>query len=548
MPSRYFPSLMLVVFMASGSGAVGPQQGAFSSRSTQGWQWTGPAEILEERMEITVHRDFLDVEHELVLSARGAWGPQQHADKLEILGNITLERGASVVGILVWYKHLLLKGKLKPRVEARKQYEEVVERNVTVPPPPRDPVLLEKGRGEDAYDISIFPVEWGKSRRIRLRYLIPARDGRLPYPHAFSSLSTAVVKPGQGTAGFRIQSDEQLSEAADVAVRLQAPAYRLHAQQSWPPEEGLLPRFLVPQEKAAKGSRVLVGSFTGHIFEGHMAHWFLEVPSDLLKGAEYDARTDRILATLGSAPDTCVLELPGPSEQGPGGGSLRIYHRDSLTARIRWTLRRGGQTIRSLDETAALERAQDGIQYARSFGGLPFYPMASTMPPSLGLALGFIDRRYSLVALEQDALAPADAAGFAAEGVPTLGPSDLFPDPKEAYDQPLMAWLIERGWTREMLLQPTRLGPMQGLPAGLRFTVRDGRLEVEIDPALRRAGKSLELAVHDLSGRRVHAWHSQELAAGRVSWAPVRGHSASASYVLRAVAGGRTWSLAFRIP
>lgn len=547
MPASPAPSLLLFALLATATQAASPQGGTFASRATQGFQWQGPAEVVSEHYDITVHRDFLDVELELEIAARGGWSSPQHPDKLEITGNITLERGSSVVGILVWYKAMLLKGKLKPKVEARKQYEEVVDRNVTIPPPPRDPVLLERVRGEDAYALSVFPVEWGKSRRIRLRYLIPAREWRLPYPHALSPLATATVKAGPGIAGFRIQSQEQLSEIADSPVRLQAPAYHLQSYRSWPPGDGIIPLFLVPHVEATPGSKVILGSFTGHRFQGHMAHWFLQAPAGLLQGAEYDPSTDSILATLGSAPDTCTVVIP-PEADGAGSSSLRIYHREEPRATVRWVLQRGNEALRVLVEEAKVERAPDGLQYARSFGGAPFYPMTSTMPPSLGLALGLIDSRYSLVALEQDAIAPADAAGYAARGVPMLAASDIFPSADEAYDQPLMAWLIERGWTREKLLQVTRLGPPGGMPAGIRFSVAGGILRVEIDPALRSGGASLVLAVHDLSGRRVHAWRTQELATGAVAWGPAPGSKASAPYVLRLVSGGRTWSQAFRIP
>jgi hypothetical protein len=291
----------------------------------------------------------------------------------------------------------------------------------------------------------------------------------------------------------------------------------------------------------------MVGSFTGHKFQGHMAHWFLQIPPELLKGAQYNPESDRILATLGNIPDTCTVIVPAPSETGGGESSIRVYHRQSPAPKIRWVLKRGGEAARTFQEEAVAEQAPDGLLYARSFGNVPFFPMASTMPPSIGLALGLIDPRYSLVALEQDAIAPADAAGYAAGGVPTLLPADLFPAANEAYDQPLMSWLIERGLTREKLLHATRLVQAGSLPAGLRVSVRDGMLRVEIDPALVRQGKTLELSVHDLSGRQVRAWQSGEMASGAVSWSPGSVSNTSATYVLRAVSGGRTWSQVFRI-
>lgn len=547
MPLRLALPLLFLTLLAPAARSWTPQTGSFSTQATQGFQWVGSAEVVSERFEITVHRDYLDVEHELEIAARGGWSaPQQHADKLEIIGKITLEKGASVVGILAWYKDLLLKGKLKPKLEARKQYEEVVDRNVTAPPPPRDPVLLEKARTGDAYDLSIFPIQWGKSRKIRIRYLIPGREGRMAYPHAFSDNATALVKPGPGIAGFRIHSDGERSEIADAPVRLQAPTYNLQYQY-WQPE-GILPLFLEPQVVAKPGSRVMTGSFTGHKFQGHMAHWFLRVPADLLKGTEYNPESDRILATLGTVPDTCTVAIPALPDTANGESDIRVFHKEAPAPKIRWILKRGSAAVRTLPEDAAVEQAQDGLLYARSFGNVPFFPMASVMPPSVGLALGLIDARYSLVALEQDAIAPADAAGYAAGGVPTLLPADIFPAANEAYDQPLMSWLIERGLTRDKLLQATRVASTAALPAGLRISVREGMLRVEIDPALRRQGQSLELSVHDMSGRMLRAWKAGDLSSGAITWSPVAGSNASATYVIKARMGGRSWSRIIRIP
>lgn len=74
---------------------------------------------------------------------------------------------------------------MKTKDFARKQYEEVVDRNSTVPPRPHDPVLLELV-GDNNYDISIFPLGWGGTRKLRIRYLIPSIGNTTGYPYAFS--------------------------------------------------------------------------------------------------------------------------------------------------------------------------------------------------------------------------------------------------------------------------------------------------------------------------------------------------------------------------
>jgi len=146
--------------------SIGMQRAIFSSQATQGLRWNGTAKIIEEKFDITVFADYLDVEVEWIIEVSGSSRPQED-NSLEIVGNIDLIKNSTVVGMILWNGGDILEAKLKTSSSARKEYEEVVDRNVTAPPPrPRDPVLLEK-TGDDRYRISVFPVDYNGNKVYR---------------------------------------------------------------------------------------------------------------------------------------------------------------------------------------------------------------------------------------------------------------------------------------------------------------------------------------------------------------------------------------------
>jgi len=163
---------------------------ALRSRTTQGQAWTGDIRLESDVIRVTVNPAYLDIEEELVLSPYNITNtaPTGDQETLEIFGNFTLPENSIIVGMLLWNGDEILKAKLKGNEDARNQYEEVVDRNTSPPPQPRDPVIVEK-ISDTGYSLAIYPVKWGSSRRVRIRYLIPARLNsgklRMPLPFVF---------------------------------------------------------------------------------------------------------------------------------------------------------------------------------------------------------------------------------------------------------------------------------------------------------------------------------------------------------------------------
>jgi hypothetical protein len=264
----------VVFFMVFGAHAIGLQHGVFRSQSTQGDPWQGTAEIIREHYNITVFADYLDVELEWEIKAGGT-APAAYKDALEIVGNLNLADNSVVVSMITWYKDKILKGKLKSNKVAREQYENVVQRSSDAPPPPRDPVLLEYIR-DDNYDISIFPVEFGKTRQVRIRYLIPAFEvngvNKIAYPHAFTNNATVSIKSGTGIKGYCVETAINIVPYfIEEPVLLDRSKFEFMPYRSGSGKESI--EYIVPElENEPAGSVIYSGSFSTESWSGEVSH------------------------------------------------------------------------------------------------------------------------------------------------------------------------------------------------------------------------------------------------------------------------------------
>lgn len=534
--------ILILIVMGLGSKTFGQQGAYFHIEATQGDQWFGSAETIKEDMRITVHPNHLDIELEWVIKTTG-FPPAEHRDALEILGDINFQNKVTVVGMLVWYKDMVLKGKLKTRDLARRQYEEVVDRNVKIPPLPRDPVLLEK-MGDNRYRMSIFPVSWGGTRKVRLRYLVPADATRLPFPHAFSRLSTISIMPGPGVKAFDLglRNGSKVTYAAPVTLNPEEFELMGNEWSTAPMIEYILPS----TGETTEGSRLYVGTFEGRHFSGRMAHAILRVPKELRDAVPTEAKTVvEYFATLKSGADSCrarVFIRDGVMDHG-----MRMFSANSIEPKLAWSLVWNGKTVKTTEEKAQVIHLEDGLQYARSFGLVPFYPMSATMPSSLAATLGFIDTAYALVALEQDAISDVLKQTYAASGVPTLGPDDIFPGKNESSAVDVEAWLKQRGWTREQLRQTISIQPGMRLPEGIRFEIRNGGIHIRIDRQSLKNPDAIRISIFDLKGQALKTWSPREFVSGSIDWSPSESRRAPGAYILKVGVGTQSFSQPFSI-
>lgn len=182
-------------------------------RQTHGIRWLGTVELRRFERRITVYPHFLDIEEDIVVAPFDKTRkPPDSRNTLEIYGRFYLPAQAVVTGVLIWDGDKILKGKLKGKEEARSQYEEVVDRHTAPPPRPRDPIIIEKlasGSASDTYELALYPVTWGKSRKFRIRYLVPQGyvGGRLVLPFGMSIPQQIHIHPD--TYSLRLKPDQE---------------------------------------------------------------------------------------------------------------------------------------------------------------------------------------------------------------------------------------------------------------------------------------------------------------------------------------------------
>ncbi len=176
---NFIPVILLLSFSAHAS---------LSTRTTHGASWTCQVELKTDIMRVSVNPYYIDVEEDIVIAPYSASGgvPTGDPNTLEMFGRFNLPPNSAIVGLLLWNGDTLLKAKLKPDNAAQSQYESIVNRQPAPPPQPRDPIILEQISGTE-YNLAIYPVAWGDSRKFRIRYLVPQSfdNGQLKIPLTF---------------------------------------------------------------------------------------------------------------------------------------------------------------------------------------------------------------------------------------------------------------------------------------------------------------------------------------------------------------------------
>jgi Vault protein inter-alpha-trypsin domain len=565
--TRIYHSFLLL--LALPTLGIGYQFATFRSQATQGSAWIGDAPIRAETYRIVVHPNYLDVELTLEFGVSEIEPRQlqealdtQFQDALEIIGTIILPENSVVVGLLTWYKGRILKGKLKTKDFARQQYEEVVQRNVVIPPPkPRDPVLLEKV-GRDRYNISIFPVSWSGTRKVRLRYLIPAGYQDIDFPYAFSNKATVTLDRVAGVQQMELVTSDTIEPIASN-LELSSLFYDLGGRSFGHPNSIPTPLSIRPKAiDTSLGTQIISGNFQQPHLAGTMSQVVLRPPPQLYQDTlEWKSSLYRTVATIRSATESCQKPLSIWDRTGPTLDMIRIYSSDPLQPFIGWSLYRNDTLVRTMEEKAVLYHDEDGLSFARAFGDTPFYPMSRTMPASLGISLGFVDSKYALVALEDDFLDAKQEAQYNTQGVPTLSAEDRFPAADENYAIPVDEWLKQRNQSKAAILTtaaywttPTKITlPIPVLsesswPKALRFFVLHGILHLRLDANALNLDKHLVVDLLNMKGELLKRWSKNTLASQEVTWSPKESAQGSGAFLLRLTLGGKILTRTVLIP
>ena len=156
-----------------------------------------------------------------------------------------------------------------------------------------------------------------------------------------------------------------------------------------------------------------------------------------------------VYAVVGNGSDTVGIPVLSSSSSGymycsaQETTDMHLYSDQPLVKKIRWSVLQGTNAVAQFTESPRVVRIANGMQYARLIGSSAYLvPLAAQMPTSIASSVGFVDKKYSLVALEQDSLPSAVAALYENQGVPVLAQADIFPSAAE-HMEPEATWLSD---------------------------------------------------------------------------------------------------------
>jgi len=511
--------------------SIGIQRANFCSQTTQGFKWIGTAKIIREKFDITVFSDYLDVEVEWVIEVSGATRPAED-NSLEILGDIELVENSTVVGMILWNGGDILEANLKTSNAARQEYEDVVERNVIDPPPrPRDPVLFEM-IGEDKYRMSVFPVDFNGTRKLRFRYLIPSvvvnGVNKINYPHAFSQNPEITVRVGDELDGYWIEFTNQRLQKIDLAsFNLDIDVYNVQYFNGAGDRIG----WIVPKLKRdLGGSYLYIGDFEMQGFEGQMIRLIGMAPKGMLVSFALKYEKDfQLYATLTNNTDSVKTEVKFDMEN-PSDTyySLTAYSKEPIRNGIIWSIYSGDFLMEQFVEFPTLVELENGLNYARVIGSGPFHVLAGSAPTSLASTLGFIDISYALLALEDDVMNFTEASRYENEGVPTLDPEDIFPSDEESLAIPVNPW-----FEGDLVIG---VGVIPLAEQGINIHITDGVLTINIEDWRLEKNDPITIVIYDIRGNVVAEWVINWLNnPNQITWNPKNEGLVTGMYLLRII-------------
>ncbi|MBP9872384.1 MAG: hypothetical protein KBC60_00020 [Haliscomenobacter sp.] len=149
---------------------------------------TAPANIDEAIFTLAPHGAYTEVGMYLTFSAKGAESLFTPDLPLEVRFDFQLPREAMVTDSWLWVDDQIIQAKILDRWTASQIYESIVNRR-------RDPSILFK-EGSGRYRLQIYPLPMGKSRKVKLTFLVPnswsENEVKMAIPESLVSLSRNV--------------------------------------------------------------------------------------------------------------------------------------------------------------------------------------------------------------------------------------------------------------------------------------------------------------------------------------------------------------------
>ncbi|MFC1586219.1 VIT domain-containing protein, partial [Fibrobacterota bacterium] len=403
------------------------------------WQTThgnlNQGEVRLERNTITatVYPDYLDVEEEAEISTLGAINNTGDPNSLEIFGTFRLTEGSAIVGMLLWNGDIILKAKLKPRAEADRQYEEVVDRNIVPPPRPRDPALIES-LGNDTYQMKIYPVILGNSRKIRLRYHVPCTMDHQGLAMNLRPVFGANIQNTVDNITVKLLGDDSETK---YKIDLKGSLWNIDfpfVLFSSPKEN------IIISERREVHSLIAGTEFSSGKYQGNYLNLYANIPEDVLDYPGLNELTGvSLTANIANEYMNYSMEVNCAMADGLDCEPLEFHGKSQFVWNkfIEWRLFDGstGETLETfIQRPRVISREADtstAVLWASS--GFPF---SEANESYMGANYGFIDQSGSLLALEEDSLGREEQVLWEYSGVPRLRPVEIVhPDSSQMLEE-----------------------------------------------------------------------------------------------------------------
>jgi hypothetical protein len=421
--------LFVVVFIVF---SLSTYAGQITWQTTRAGSNGGSCQLESNKIKLTVSPFHVDVEEEAVIATRGSvnWGDP---NTLEIVGEFTLTKGTAFRSLLLWNGQRILKAKLKERNAADSAYQQVVDREI-----PRDPALVEM-TGDNTYRFRIYPVGINGSRKIRVLYSVPYQVYNEGPQFRITTVFTAgadqtptqipvEIRNSAQTKGNYILSYGSIRKTVDFGATYQIPFGNLVQVQSYwngwyyNQQTAVQPLILTPDTVTTSMA------YTTKVDSGRAAGNYATI---------FASRPDSITAAINElypdgAPDNLSLEAKVIAGDNAyitdfnGQSFLGIYLKSTTSwdGTVTWKLfnEKGKEIYRCRQTYTPLTDTLTKRMLPLVWGAK--YSLAENLG-NLGALYGFVDRQMSLLALESDTLAKADADKYALMGVPPLKPEEI---------------------------------------------------------------------------------------------------------------------------
>lgn len=501
---------------------------------------TGQCQLQANKITVTIHPFFVDVEEDAVIAPTGdvSWGDPS---TLELIGEFSLTKGSCLRSVLLWQGTKILKAKLRDRLSADSAYESTVNRVI-----PHDPVLLEY-LGNDRYRFRIFPVAENGSRKIRILYCVPQKVFS-PRPQfriatAFTGGASQVpsqisveIRRSPETSGNYLLAYGNISKTVQFNAVYQIPASDMTKNTGsywnyyWNNYTVMKPLLIMPdtlQTTVSYTASVDTGRTAGHYTA------IYTVPPDTIAAAISELN-------LGGASSVEAMVLSndkGYIADWNASGFLGIYLKSTAAwdSTVYWRLYNTGTGKMVLQFPQKCRPHSDSA--TRSMLPLVWaakYSLAEGLG-NLGALYGFADPQMSFLALESDTLSAAEAKQWNAGGVPPLLPQEIVCKRSDLPSPPDQNVIFDFGSVVATVLPDNALVfSVMSISRGtvcLRFhAMSDG---------------TVTLVLLDIRGRAIKRWETLHFSGSSLSVQLPRG--IHGCFVLRASAGSRMFQKKFLV-